>query len=326
MGRWQSIRTDGRSAMPIRSRPEAVYLPISASGRLFARRHDGDRVTLLQRRPREVYRVCSEDEYLAGIDPFADWDARPVEAASRLTEQCAPALAAAGSSRERRLRRFAGAAALTGAVGTVGGTIALVGLRPHAVDRQIAAVSPAARLAPTGAGEGASADAGAGAARVVSRVVSSPNVVRGDAVQRDGWRRDGVRRASARREGIAGNLHTGFLRASGGLELLRNGLASPRARGWAPRRSHRARHLRAGIFRPKPQPARYAPAPVAGVPQDTPPRPWQAPLRARPPKPNRGRGRRASSGSSAERCTRVPRRLGAGDDWIAPAVANPRGA
>ncbi len=252
--------------MPIRSRPEAVYLPISASGRLFARRHDGDRVTLLQRRPREVYRVCSEDEYLAGIDPFADWDARPVEAASRLTEQCAPALAAAGISRERRLRRFAGAAALTGAVGTVGGTIALVGLRPHAVDRQIAAVSPAARLAPTGAGEGASADAGAGAARVVSRVVSSPNVVRGDAVQRDGWRRDVVRRASARRE-LAHRVSPSQRWPR--VVAQRPRLASRPGVG-AATVSSSAHTSEPGSSAPEPQPARYAPAPVAGVPQDTP--------------------------------------------------------
>ena len=45
-------------------------------------------MTLLQRRHRAVYRVYSEDEYLAGVDPFADWDAPMVE----LTEVAAPEL------------------------------------------------------------------------------------------------------------------------------------------------------------------------------------------------------------------------------------------
>jgi len=102
----------------------------------------------LRGQPRAVYRVYGEDEYLAGVDPFADFHAPPAEPASHLAEGGAPAPpAAAVTTREHRLRRLAGAAALTGAVGTVGGTIGLVGLRSHPVDRQIAAnVSPSARI------------------------------------------------------------------------------------------------------------------------------------------------------------------------------------
>ena len=125
-------------------------------------------------RHRAVYRVYSEDEYLAGVDPFADWDAPMVEltevAAPELREVAAPELTEmtvhiAGRSAppvipaatvgagigERRLRRLAGAAALTGAVGTVGVTVGLVGLRSHPGDRQIAvvAVSTPARSAPS---------------------------------------------------------------------------------------------------------------------------------------------------------------------------------
>jgi hypothetical protein len=138
---------------------------------------------LLRRHPRAVYRVFSEDEYLVGVDPFAD--APPVEPASHWVGRCEPA---AGISRERRLRRLAGAAALTGAVGTVGGTIALVGLRPHAVDRQIAAdISSPTRIAPI--------DAGA------VRVASRQNAAHGGSVQWDGGSREGGRsRAGAQSE------------------------------------------------------------------------------------------------------------------------------
>ena len=112
-------RTDERAAMPIRERPEAGYLPTLASGRLFfARRRvlrrGGDRVTLLRRSPREVYRVYTEEEYLngAGLEP-----------AVALTEgwPVAPARIAAHA---RRLHRVVGMALLAGAVGTVGGVVA----------------------------------------------------------------------------------------------------------------------------------------------------------------------------------------------------------
>jgi hypothetical protein len=64
---------------------------------------------ILRRAKREVYRVYSEEEFLADAHTLTDWSVSPAE----------------GASRERRLRRLAGMAALTGAVGTVVGAIAL---------------------------------------------------------------------------------------------------------------------------------------------------------------------------------------------------------
>ncbi len=75
---------------------------------------------LLRREPRAVYRIYSEDEYLAGIDPFTDWDVPPP---------------AEETKRGRTLQRFAGAAALTGAVGTVGGVVGL-SLHAHSAGRR----------------------------------------------------------------------------------------------------------------------------------------------------------------------------------------------
>jgi hypothetical protein len=80
----------------------------------------------LRRRPRAVYRVYDEDEYLAGVDPLPAWEEAEEEPAGEL-------------SHGRKLQRLAGAAALTGAVGTVGGVVGLAGLRTHATDpREIA--------------------------------------------------------------------------------------------------------------------------------------------------------------------------------------------
>jgi hypothetical protein len=78
-------------------------------------------MTRLRRRPRAVYRVYGEEEYLAGADTL------PVREDLTLAEQ---------ATHGRRLQRIAGAAALTGAVGTVGGVVGLAGLRAHAVDRR----------------------------------------------------------------------------------------------------------------------------------------------------------------------------------------------
>jgi hypothetical protein len=75
----------------------------------------------LRRRPRAVYRVYGEEEYLAGVDTL------PVREDLPLAEE---------PTHGRRLQRIAGAAALTGAVGTVGGVVGLAGLRMHAVDRR----------------------------------------------------------------------------------------------------------------------------------------------------------------------------------------------
>ncbi len=75
----------------------------------------------LRRRPRAVYRVYGEEEYLAGVDTL------PVREDLPLAEE---------PTHGRRLQRIAGAAALTGAVGTVGGVVGIAGLRMHAVDRR----------------------------------------------------------------------------------------------------------------------------------------------------------------------------------------------
>jgi hypothetical protein len=93
-------------------------------------------MTRLRRRPRTVYRVYGEEEYLAGAGAFTAWEDAPP------AEEPTPG---------RRLQRLAGAAALTGAVGTVGGVVGLAGLRAHAVDRREIAqrVVPPVRAAPT---------------------------------------------------------------------------------------------------------------------------------------------------------------------------------
>ena len=73
-------------------------------------------MTLLRRRPREVYRVYTEEEYLNGaeLEPAMVLAGRwPVEVES-----------ARNGAGERRLRRVAGMAMLAGAVGTVGGVVA----------------------------------------------------------------------------------------------------------------------------------------------------------------------------------------------------------
>ncbi len=90
-------------------------------------------MTALRRRPRAVYRVCSEEEYLAGVDPFSGWEAP----------------AAAEPKHGHSLHRYAGVAALTGAVGTVGGVIALGSLHAHPIDRSELAerVVPSMRMA-----------------------------------------------------------------------------------------------------------------------------------------------------------------------------------
>jgi hypothetical protein len=107
--------------MPIRERPEAGYLPTLASGRLLARWRGGDRMTRLRRRPREVYRVYSEDEYLNGagseLATVGEWPVS-VEPASEVVGG-------------RRSRRVAGVAMLVGAVGMVGGVVVMNDARSH---------------------------------------------------------------------------------------------------------------------------------------------------------------------------------------------------
>jgi hypothetical protein len=80
-------------------------------------------MTRLRRQPRTVYRVYDEEEYLAGADALAARDATPSQ----------------GTKHGGRRQRIAGAAALTGAVGAVGGVLGLAVLRAHATDRRVLA-------------------------------------------------------------------------------------------------------------------------------------------------------------------------------------------
>jgi len=79
-------------------------------------------MAMLRRAPQQMYRVYSAEEFEdAGM--LTDWDGSP----------------ARGVTRERRFRRLAGAAALTGAVGTVGGAIAFASVGSRTMGLQIAA-------------------------------------------------------------------------------------------------------------------------------------------------------------------------------------------
>jgi hypothetical protein len=83
-------------------------------------------MTLLRRRPRELYRVYSEEEYLGGagtqLGGVAEWDA--VE----------PELAELGSAGEHRLRCAAGVAVLACVVGAAGVLVCLNLARTHGGD------------------------------------------------------------------------------------------------------------------------------------------------------------------------------------------------
>jgi hypothetical protein len=80
-------------------------------------------MAIRRRTSREVYRVYSEEAYLAEAHELGRWYAPPVKE----------------DSRERRLRGLGGAAALTGAVGVVGGVIVFVGIGARTPARQLAA-------------------------------------------------------------------------------------------------------------------------------------------------------------------------------------------
>jgi len=79
-------------------------------------------MTMLRRAPQQLYRVYSAEEF-ADAGMLTAWDGSPAREASR----------------ERRFRRLAGAAALTGAVGTVGGAIAFASVGPRSTALQTAA-------------------------------------------------------------------------------------------------------------------------------------------------------------------------------------------
>ena len=108
-------------------RPGAEHFSRLASGRSRVRLPDPRRrcgaMITLGRTPREVYRIYSEDEFLAGGDLLTDWRGSVAE----------------GVSRAARWRRLAGLVALTGAVGSVASVIALVGFRARSSERQLAA-------------------------------------------------------------------------------------------------------------------------------------------------------------------------------------------
>jgi hypothetical protein len=78
-------------------------------------------MSILRRRPREVYRVYTEEDYLNG----AGSEPEPVD---ELPVAAEPGCKLVG---ERRLRRAAGVAMLAGAVGTVGGVVAANSSRAH---------------------------------------------------------------------------------------------------------------------------------------------------------------------------------------------------
>ena len=80
-------------------------------------------MSVFRRTTRAVYRVYSEEAYLASADRLDEWPASP-------SRDCPG---------ERRLRRLAGAAALTGAVGTVGGAIVIAGVGVRSADQRVAA-------------------------------------------------------------------------------------------------------------------------------------------------------------------------------------------
>jgi hypothetical protein len=95
-------------------------------------------MAILRRTSGEVYRVYSKEAYLDGADEFGEWHASPVKE----------------SAHERRLRRLGGAAALTGAVGAVGGVIVFVGMGARVPNRQVASnATRATRGVPLRAGE-----------------------------------------------------------------------------------------------------------------------------------------------------------------------------
>jgi hypothetical protein len=149
--------------MPIRWRPEAGYLLALASGRLPSQWHGGDRVRLPRRRPREVYRVYTEDEYMNGAE--LGTAAAGVGQSPPVVE---PASKCAG---ERRLRRVAGMAMLAGAVGAVSGLVVMNDSRVHQGARRrqgslvTAKRSPRDAISPAGAGSSAAQSWAIGAGR-----------------------------------------------------------------------------------------------------------------------------------------------------------------
>ncbi len=79
-------------------------------------------MAILRRTSREVYRVYSEAEYLAGADEFGEWHT--------LRSRRAP--------HEHPLRRLGAAGALTAALGALGGLIVFAGIGVRSPNRRVA--------------------------------------------------------------------------------------------------------------------------------------------------------------------------------------------
>jgi hypothetical protein len=86
-------------------------------------------MAILRRTSREVYRVYSEAEYLAGADEFGEWHRSQ----------------SSGGPRERPLRRLGAVAALTGALGALGGVIVFAGIGVRTSARDLAANGTSAK-------------------------------------------------------------------------------------------------------------------------------------------------------------------------------------
>ncbi len=79
-------------------------------------------IAILRRSSREVYRVYSEAEYLAGADDFGEWH--------KLHPSRVP--------QERPLRRLGAAGGLTAALGALGGVIVVAGVGVRSPNRRVA--------------------------------------------------------------------------------------------------------------------------------------------------------------------------------------------
>lgn len=114
-------------------------------------------MALLRRAPREVYRVFSESDFLAGGAADEQWEPVTSETVGR-----------------RRLHRMGGAAMLAGAVAAVGAVLVLRRPQPQAPVRSIVS-----RPSPVSVGEARAARAGSAsdAARVSEHVRSTRRAV-----------------------------------------------------------------------------------------------------------------------------------------------------
>jgi hypothetical protein len=165
-------------------------------------------MTRLRRRPRTVYRVYGEEEYLAGAD------ALPLREDAPASRECPSREPAPG----RRLQRIAGAAALTGAVGTVGGVLARAELRAHEPAHMLDRRELARRIAPPARRASSRAHART-PARLTRRRISHPFAsprAREDSARsvRLSHRPPSPAGAGARRTVVASTLYAGSVRVA----------------------------------------------------------------------------------------------------------------